>query len=85
MLSYVLAASMVLHVLSLLFLHWNVGFDAAVSYRPVEQLADAEYVHVVPPALMGAAAIAPLEMRTAVSVLSCLIDRLFGGAWLAVV
>jgi hypothetical protein len=44
--AYVLAATMVLHVLSLLFTHWAVGFNAAVNYRPVEQLADAEYVQV---------------------------------------
>lgn len=43
---YVLAATMVLQVLAVLFTYWSVSFNALVNYQPVSNLADAEYVQV---------------------------------------
>lgn len=46
---YVVYASVVvavLHVLSFLFTHWLVSFNALVNYKRVEKLNDAEYIQV---------------------------------------
>ncbi|KAF8062935.1 PDR2 [Scenedesmus sp. PABB004] len=53
------------HVLSFLFTHWSIAFNAAVNFRRVAKLADAEYIHVIPHKFGGQAAIVPLEFRTA--------------------
>eukprot|EP00878_Enallax_costatus_P016666 GHUV01017486.1.p1 GENE.GHUV01017486.1~~GHUV01017486.1.p1 ORF type:complete len:1230 (+),score=386.32 GHUV01017486.1:189-3878(+) len=60
---YVAIAVSVLHVLSFLFMHWNVSFKALVSFRKVAQLIDAEYVQVIPHKFSGKAEIVPLEIR----------------------
>jgi hypothetical protein len=36
----------VLHVLSFLFTHWIVSFNAVVNYKRVDKLNDAEYIQV---------------------------------------
>jgi hypothetical protein len=46
---YVVYASVVvsvLHVLSFLFTHWIVSFNALVNYKRVDKLEDAEYIQV---------------------------------------
>jgi hypothetical protein len=46
---YVVYASVVvsvLHVLSFLFTHWIVSFNALVNYKRVDKLNDAEYIQV---------------------------------------
>jgi hypothetical protein len=46
---YVAYASIVvsvLHVLSFLFTHWIVSFNALVNYKRVDKLNDAEYIQV---------------------------------------
>eukprot|EP00878_Enallax_costatus_P041670 GHUV01048512.1.p1 GENE.GHUV01048512.1~~GHUV01048512.1.p1 ORF type:complete len:145 (+),score=29.08 GHUV01048512.1:189-623(+) len=63
---YVAIAVSVLHVLSFLFMHWNVSFKALVSFRKVAQLIDAEYVQVIPHKFSGKAEIVPLEIRQTV-------------------
>lgn len=44
--AYVLAVTMVLHVLAVLFTYWSVSFNALVNYKAVTALSDAEYVQV---------------------------------------
>uniref|UniRef100_A0A383WJ86 Cation-transporting ATPase n=1 Tax=Tetradesmus obliquus TaxID=3088 RepID=A0A383WJ86_TETOB len=55
----------VLHVLSFLFTHWLVSFNALVNYKRVQKLNDAEYIQVVPHKFSGNADIVPLEFRQA--------------------
>lgn len=43
---YITIGVAVLQVLSFLFTHWNVHFNAWVNYQRVAKLGDAEYIQV---------------------------------------
>lgn len=56
----VIAASVILHILCVLFEIWLINFRAWCTLRPVSSVSDAECIKVIPVKYAGATEIVPL-------------------------